>query len=63
MVLTGAQEPTGVPYIPPIVERKGPQSGPRSGGPRSGGSRSGGSRRGGSGKSGGYRGGASRRSR
>ena len=53
MVITGAQEPTGVPYIPPIVERKGPQ----------GGSRSGGSRRGGSGKSGGYRGGDSRRGR
>jgi len=53
MVITGAQEPTGVPYIPPIVERKGPQ----------GGSRSGGSRRGGSGKSGGYRGGNSRRGR
>jgi superfamily II DNA/RNA helicase len=53
MVITGAQEPTGVPYIPPIVERKGLQ----------GGSRSGGSRRGGSGKSGGYRGGNSRRGR
>ena len=52
MVLTGAQEPTGVPYIPPIVERKSPQSGSRSGG---------GNRRGGS--SGGYRGGNSRRSR
>ena len=53
MVITGAQEPTGVPYIPPIVERKSSQ----------GGSRSGGSRRGGSGKSGGYRGGNSRRGR
>ena len=53
MVITGAQEPTGIPYVPPIVERKGPQ----------GGSRSGGSRRGGSGKSGGYRGGNSRRGR
>ena len=53
MVITGAQEPTGVPYIPPIVERKGPQ----------GGSRSGGSRRSSSGKSGGYRGGNSRRGR
>ncbi|CAN2172928.1 SrmB Superfamily II DNA and RNA helicases [Candidatus Nanopelagicaceae bacterium] len=53
MVITGAQEPSGVPYVPPIVERKGPQ----------GGSRSGGSRRGGSGKSGGYRGGNSRRGR
>ena len=59
MVITGAQEPTGIPYIPPIVERKSPQGGPRSGGSRSGGA----SRRGGSGKSGGYRGGASRRSR
>ena len=53
MVITGAQEPSGVPYVPPIVERKGPQ----------GGSRSGGGRRGGSGKSGGYRGGNSRRGR
>ena len=52
MVLTGAQEPTGIPYVPPIMERKS-----------SGGSRSGGSRRGGSGKSGGYRGGNSRRGR
>ncbi|CAN2231896.1 DEAD/DEAH box helicase [Candidatus Planktophila versatilis] len=52
MVLTGAQEPTGVPYIPPVMERKSPQSGSRSGG---------GNRRGGS--SGGYRGGNSRRSR
>ena len=54
MVLTGAQEPTGVPYIQPIVERKSPQGGSRSGG---------GNRRGGSGKSGGYRGGNSRRGR
>jgi superfamily II DNA/RNA helicase len=52
MVLTGAQEPTGVPYIPPIVERKSSQGGSRSGG---------GNRRGGS--TGGYRGGNSRRSR
>ena len=52
MVITGAQEPTGVPYIPPIVERKSPQGGSRSGG---------GNRRGGS--SGGYRGGNSRRGR
>ena len=52
MVLTGAQEPTGVPYIPPVMERKSPQSGSRSGG---------GNRRGGS--SGGYRGGNSRRGR
>ena len=52
MVLTGAQEPTGIPYVPPVMERKSP-----------GGSRSGGSRRGGSGKSGGYRGGNSRRGR
>jgi superfamily II DNA/RNA helicase len=59
MVITGAQEPTGIPYIPPIVERKSPQGSSRSGGSRSGGA----SRRGGSGKSGGYRGGASRRSR
>ncbi|MTA06926.1 MAG: hypothetical protein F2522_04575, partial [Actinobacteria bacterium] len=53
MVITGAQEPTGVPYIPPIVERKSPQ----------GGSRSGGANRRGAGKSGGYRGGNSRRGR
>ena len=52
MVITGAQEPTGIPYIPPIVERKSPQGGSRSGG---------GNRRGGS--SGGYRGGNSRRGR
>jgi len=50
MLITGAQEPSGVPYVPPVVERKAPQ-------------RSGGYRRGGSGKSGGYRGGNSRRSR
>ena len=49
-VITGAQEPSGVPYVPPVVERKAPQ-------------RSGGNRRGGSGKSGGYRGGNNRRSR
>ncbi|MEN9687153.1 MAG: hypothetical protein RL381_165 [Actinomycetota bacterium] len=48
MTLTGAQEPSGIPYVAPIVERKAPQ-------------RSGGGRRGG-GKSGGYRGG-NRRSR
>jgi len=53
MVITGAQEPTGIPYVPPIVERKSPQGGSRSGGA---------SRRGGS-KSGGYRGGNSRRGR
>jgi len=53
MVITGAQEPTGIPYIPPIVERKSPQGGSRSGGA---------SRRGGS-KTGGYRGGNSRRGR
>lgn len=53
MVITGAQEPSGVPYVPPVMERKSP------GGSRSGG----GSRRGGSGKSGGYRGGNSRRGR
>jgi len=53
MVITGAQEPSGIPYVPPVMERKAPQ----------GGSRSGGSRRGGSGKSGGYRGGNSRRGR
>jgi len=53
MVITGAQEPSGVPYVPPVMERKAP----------AGGSRSGGSRRGGSGKSGGYRGGNSRRGR
>jgi len=50
MLITGAQEPSGVPYVPPVVERKAPQ-------------RSGGNRRGGSGKSGGYRGGNSRRGR
>lgn len=50
MTLTGAQEPSGIPYVAPIVERKAPQ-------------RSGGKRRGGSGKSGGYRGGNSRRGR
>jgi superfamily II DNA/RNA helicase len=49
MVLTGAQEPSGIPYIPPVVERKSPQ---RSGG-----------KRGGNGKRGGYRGGSQRRSR
>ena len=53
MTITGAQEPSGVPYVPPVMERKAP----------AGGSRSGGSRRGGSGKSGGYRGGNSRRGR
>ena len=52
MVITGAQEPTGVPYIPPIVERKSSAGGSRSGG---------GNRRGGSG--GGYRGCNSRRGR
>jgi len=52
MVITGAQEPSGVPYVPPVMERKSPQSGSRSGG---------GNRRGGS--SGGYRGGNSRRGR
>ncbi len=50
MTITGAQEPSGVPYVPPVMERKAP-------------SRPGGSRRGGSGKSGGYRGGNSRRGR
>ena len=50
MTLTGAQEPSGVPYVPPVMERKAP-------------ARPGGSRRGGSGKSGGYRGGNSRRGR
>jgi superfamily II DNA/RNA helicase len=50
MTLTGAQEPSGVPYVPPVMERKAP-------------ARSGGARRGGSGKSGGYRGGNSRRGR
>ena len=50
MVITGAQEPSGVPYVPPVVERKAPQ-------------RSGGNRRGGSGKSRGYRGGNNRRGR
>jgi superfamily II DNA/RNA helicase len=50
MTLTGAQEPSGVPYVPPVMERKAP-------------SRPGGSRRGGSGKSSGYRGGNSRRGR
>jgi len=55
MVITGAQEPSGVPYIPPVMERKSP-GGSRSGG----GSRRSGS---GSGKSGGYRGGNSRRGR
>jgi superfamily II DNA/RNA helicase len=52
MVITGAQEPSGVPYVPPVMERKSPQGGSRSGG---------GNRRGGS--SGGYRGGNSRRGR
>ena len=52
MVITGAQEPSGIPYIPPIVERKSSTGGSRSGG---------GNRRGGS--SGGYRGGNSRRGR
>ena len=42
MVITGAQEPSGVPYVPPIVERKGPQkSGNRRGGYRGGNSRRG----------------------
>ena len=50
MTITGAQEPSGVPYVPPVMECKAP-------------SRPGGSRRGGSGKSGGYRGGNSRRGR
>ena len=54
MVITGAQEPTGVPYVPPVMERKSSQGGSRSGGAN---------RRGGSGKSGGYRGGNSRRGR
>ena len=53
MTITGAQEPSGVPYVAPVMERKA----------SSGGSRSGGGYRGGSGKSGGYRGGNSRRSR
>jgi superfamily II DNA/RNA helicase len=53
MTITGAQEPTGVPYVPPVMERKA----------STGGSRSGGGYRGGSGKSGGYRGGNSRRGR
>jgi superfamily II DNA/RNA helicase len=52
MVITGAQEPSGIPYVPPIVERKSSTGGSRSGG---------GNRRGGS--SGGYRGGNSRRGR
>jgi superfamily II DNA/RNA helicase len=52
MVITGAQEPSGIPYVPPIVERKSSSGGSRSGG---------GNRRGGS--SGGYRGGNSRRGR
>ncbi|CAN2173585.1 SrmB Superfamily II DNA and RNA helicases [Candidatus Nanopelagicaceae bacterium] len=47
--ITGAQEPTGIPYVPPIVERKGPQGG--------------GNRRGGSSGGGGYRGGNRRRGR
>jgi superfamily II DNA/RNA helicase len=56
MVITGAQEPSGVPYIPPVMERKSSSGGSRSGGAN---------RRGGSssGKSGGYRGGNSRRGR
>ncbi len=42
MVITGAQEPSGIPYVPPIVERKGPQkSGNRRGGYRGGNSRRG----------------------
>ncbi|MFM1910043.1 MAG: hypothetical protein RLZZ545_741 [Actinomycetota bacterium] len=42
MVLTGAQEPSGIPYVPPIVERKGPQkSGNRRGGYRGGNNRRG----------------------
>jgi superfamily II DNA/RNA helicase len=53
MTITGAQEPTGVPYVPPVMERKA----------STGGLRSGGGYRGGSGKSGGYRGGNSRRGR
>jgi superfamily II DNA/RNA helicase len=53
MTITGAQEPTGVPYVAPVMERKA----------STGGSRSGGGYRGGSGKSGGYRGGNSRRGR
>ena len=40
MVLTGAQEPSGVPYVPPIVDR------PKSNGPRRGGYRGGNRRRG-----------------
>jgi superfamily II DNA/RNA helicase len=43
MTITGAQEPSGIPYVPPIVERKAPQ---RSGGNRRGGYRGGKSRRG-----------------
>lgn len=42
MAITGAQEPSGIPYVAPIVERKAPQ---RSGG-RRGGYRGGASRRG-----------------
>ncbi|CAN2173772.1 SrmB Superfamily II DNA and RNA helicases [Candidatus Nanopelagicaceae bacterium] len=53
MTITGAQEPSGVPYVPPVMERKA----------STGGSRSGGGYRGGSGKSSGYRGGNSRRGR
>jgi superfamily II DNA/RNA helicase len=56
MVITGAQEPSGVPYVPPVMERKASSGGSRSGG----GSRRGGT---GAGKSGGYRGGNSRRGR
>jgi hypothetical protein len=37
MAITGAQEPSGIPYVAPIVERKGPQkSGARRGGYRGG---------------------------
>ena len=37
MAITGAQEPSGIPYVAPIVERKGPQkSGGRRGGYRGG---------------------------
>ncbi len=43
MAITGAQEPSGIPYVAPIVERKAPQ---RSGGGRRGGYRGGASRRG-----------------
>ena len=40
MAITGAQEPSGIPYVAPIVERKGPQkSGARRGGYRGGNNR------------------------